>query len=91
MSQMSVFVQVEESPGAPQPVLIDLARRGESEALRKLLEAGEDRVTSRSAAKGEAPLYMAAREGHEKCVELLLGARASVGPRRDGFTKDTNE
>ena len=55
--------------------------------LRQLLEAGSEGVHYMNAANGATPLWTAAAEGQEKCVELLLGAGAKVDQaKNDGFT-----
>ena len=60
------------------PAMHAFAMGGKSEELRQLLEAGSEGVDHMSAGDGSTPLFAAASNGKEKCVELLLGAGAKV-------------
>ena len=61
-----------------------MVRAGAWYELRQFLEAGQagefgvllDIIKPDQMADGQAPLYIAAHQGHEKCVQLLLDAGA---------------
>ena len=59
------------------PAVWEFASDGKLEELRQLLEAGSEGVHYMNPGSG-TPLFMAAQEGKEKCVQLLLGAGAKV-------------
>ena len=61
----------------PSPC-IDLAYRGEVEALRVRLDAGDDPNDEAQHFSGATPLFCASRYGHPACVALLIGRGADV-------------
>ena len=72
-----------------------MVRAGAWDDLRQFLEAGQtgefgallDIIKPDQMADGRTPLFIAAEKGHEKCVQLLLGAGAVVNKAaNDGYT-----
>ena len=59
--------------------LLDATRRGDTEAVRSLLEAGVDPDVAQG--DGLSALHLAAQQGHLKIADLLIGAGAMVEAR----------
>ena len=55
-----------------------MAMDGDSESLKQLL-AGSSRSVNQQNPDDRTPLFAAATNGHETCVELLLAKDAKVG------------
>ena len=65
------------APASAQEGLLDAARRGDADAARALLEGGADPNAARG--DGLTALHVAAREGEDEIVDLLIGAGAETG------------
>ena len=70
----------------PQDGLLDAARRGDTDAVRTLLEAGADANLAQG--DGLTALHLAAREGHLEVVRILInaGAETSATTRIGDYT-----
>ena len=70
----------------PQDGLLDAARRGDTDAVRALLEAGADANLAQG--DGLTALHLAAREGHLEVVRILInaGAETSATTRIGDYT-----
>eukprot|EP00066_Takifugu_rubripes_P023869 XP_011613135.1 PREDICTED: cyclin-dependent kinase 4 inhibitor C isoform X2 [Takifugu rubripes] len=66
-------------PACGLTLLHDTSREGFDDSVRVLLEHGAD--ANRVDVKGNLPLHVAAREGHLKVVQLLIGKTAN--PHQD--------
>ena len=66
-------------------VVLEATRRGISDVVRALIEAGAD--LNKAHNDGRTPLYMAAQEGHEAVVKALIEAGVHVNKTDDdGWT-----
>ena len=68
-----------------ETLLMEAAKMGEDEKLEYLLKSGAD-VNSRDK-HGCTPLVYADRYGHNKCIDLLLHARADVAVLWDFYPR----
>ena len=62
--------------------IIDAARRGDRDALARLLDAHPDKLTIRAEPYGASLLHLAASDA--ACIELLLGRGLDVNARESG-------
>jgi len=75
---MSVFlvIAVALSGAAPEPDLVDAARRGDTEAVRLILDAGA--AVNAAQGDGMTALHCAAERGHAEVAGLLIAASAAL-------------
>ena len=71
---LAVVLAVGAAP--PRDGLLDAARRGDTDAVRALLQAGADPNLAQG--DGLTALHLAAREGHLEIVDALIGAGAET-------------
>lgn len=72
-------------PACGLTVLHDAARGGFADTVRELLEHGAD--ANLLDAWGNLPLHLAAGEGHQEVVRLLIGRTTNPdAPNKDGHT-----
>ncbi len=64
--------------------LLNAAKRGDKEGLRKIINSREDLETRDK--KGNTALIWAAAKGRVQCAQLLIDAKASIEARNSFFT-----